>query len=85
MDGLKVYEIHYLHHGVKKVILHHAEQMTDFDAWILAAIECGLPQQILPVARFLTVAITTAEGQGITKVRWNICPRSGGLDRQLKC
>ncbi|MFK3973756.1 DUF6555 family protein [Pseudomonas sp. NPDC087358] len=74
--ALNHYEIHYVLRGMKKVLLHNAKGMTECDAWILAALDAGVPSSALPTTRFLTVLITAAQNQGISKVRWNLCPRS---------
>ncbi|WP_397448151.1 DUF6555 family protein [Pseudomonas sp. NA-150] len=80
MDELNTYEIHYVFHGAKKVMLHRAKCMTDCDAWVIAAVEVGVPLSALPTVHFRTVIITAAESQGVSKVRWNLCPRTRRFD-----
>lgn len=68
---LTTFEIHYVHFGVKKTVLQRAPYMTDAAAWIIAAVESGVPASVLPSTDFLGLIMTAAESQGVSKVRWN--------------
>lgn len=74
--SINTYEIHYVLHGLKTVTLHEAYRMTETDAWVIAALDAGLPSAALPKRLYLSLIQTIAEGQGVTKVRWNLCPRT---------
>lgn len=77
METLNRYEIHFMHHGVKKVVVCSAAGMTDIDAWMQATLASNISASALPHARFLSLTITAAENQGVTKVRWNLSPKAG--------
>lgn len=70
------YEIHYVRYGLKRVKLHDAYTMSELDAWIIAARDSGVPESYMPSRSFLSLLWTIAEGQGVSKVRWNLCPRT---------
>lgn len=70
------YEIHYVRYGLKCVKLHDAYSMSEPESWIIAAVESGIPRGLLPSRLFLSLIRTTAENYGVTKVRWNLCPRT---------
>ncbi|MGH8418022.1 MAG: DUF6555 family protein [Pseudomonas sp.] len=73
---LNQYEIHYVLHGLKKVVLKSAKGMTERDAWFIAAIDGGAPLSEIPSEQSRTALITAAEAQGVSMVRWNLCPRA---------
>jgi hypothetical protein len=75
-DSINTYEIHYVLHGLKTVTLHEANRMTETDAWMIAVLDAGLQSAALPKRMYLSLIQTIAEGQGVTKVRWNLCPRT---------
>lgn len=62
---LAIFEIHYVHFGVKKTALQRAPYMTDAAAWIIAAVESSIPANLLPAWGFLGLIMTTAENQGV--------------------
>ena len=70
------YEIHYVRYGLKCVKLHDAYSMSELEAWGIAAADSGIPGALLPSPPFLSLLRTTAENCGVTKVRWNLCPRT---------
>lgn len=76
MVELNHYEIHYVLHGSKKVLLKNAKEMTERDAWLIAAVEGGIPLSALPADKSRMPLIDAAQTGGISKVRWNLCPRN---------
>ncbi|MFW9268011.1 DUF6555 family protein [Pseudomonas sp. NR3] len=75
MQTLNTYEIHYVFGGVKRVTLHTASQMSDGDAWTLAAIACGVSFSVMLHAQLLSAVRTVARSHGVSNVRWNLSPR----------
>lgn len=73
---LRDYEIHYLLRGHKKVSLHSSNQMTEFDAWSCAALDCAVALSELPTLRSLAAIKSLLEPRGITSVRWNLEPKT---------
>ncbi|EPL16157.1 DUF6555 family protein [Pseudomonas sp. CF161] len=73
---LREYEIHYLLQGHKKVSLHASTQMTEFDAWFCAALDCAIPLRELPSLRSLAIIKSILEPHGISSVRWNLAPKT---------
>lgn len=74
-DSTKTFEIHYVLKGVKVVALHEAYRMNETEAWVIATLHSGLPSNALPRRLYLSLIQTFAETQGVTNVRWNLCPR----------
>lgn len=70
------YEIHYMRCGLKRVMLHDAYTMSELEAWIMAVKDAGVQESSLPSRPFLSLLWTIAESQGVSKVRWNLCPRT---------
>lgn len=70
------YEIHYMRYGLKCVKLHDAYKMSELEAWIIAALDSGIPESSLLGRPFLSLLWTIGESHGVSKVRWNLCPRS---------
>lgn len=58
----------------------HAASMNDCYAWLSAAMDAGVPGGAIPSENFLTLIVTVAEMQGISKVRWNLRPFSNRLE-----
>lgn len=80
---LKSYEIFFVHHGVRKRVIHLAPSMGASIAWRVAAAESGVPASVLPSRNVLTLVMDAVQAQGITSVRWNHAfvssrPRGGG-------
>lgn len=66
------FEVHYVLHGVKKVIVVEKTSMSELDAWICAMLFAvgGQHQGMVRESRFECVR-ELALAQGLDKVRWN--------------
>jgi len=65
------YEIHYVKHGLKKVVLANRSGMTWLEAWKAALLIDGACVGATVGLRCIEDAMARAEANGISKVRWN--------------
>lgn len=65
------YEIHYVKHGLKKVVITHRNGMTWLDAWKAALLIDGACVGTTVGLRCVEEAVARAGINGISKVRWN--------------
>lgn len=65
------YEIHYVKHGQKKVVVTNRSGMTWLEAWKAALLIDGACVGATVGLRCVEEAITRAGESGISKVRWN--------------
>ncbi|PVZ19890.1 MULTISPECIES: DUF6555 family protein [unclassified Pseudomonas] len=72
------FEVHYVLHGVKKVIVVEKTTMSELDAWICAMLFAigEQPQDLVRDSRVEQVR-EIASAHGLQKVRWNRVQKMG--------